>query len=94
MRSVKGSLKSVLEKAYKPFFENPGPKEATLGDLETFLRSQGAKGVIDKCVTFFLAAAKEADIPLSPSWPVSSAVRPDAESKAARKHYPDSLCWQ
>jgi len=60
------TLKSVIEKAYQPFFENPGPQKATLGDLESFLRSQGAKGVIDKCVTFFLAAAREADIPLSP----------------------------
>lgn len=60
------TLKSVIEKAYQPFFENPGPQKATLGDLQSFLRSQGAKGVIDKCATFFLAAAREADIPLSP----------------------------
>jgi hypothetical protein len=62
----KTTLKTVIEKAYQPFFQSPGPQEATLGDLETFLRSQGAKGVVDKCATFFLAAAKEADIPLSP----------------------------
>ena len=62
----KSTLKSVIEKAYKPFFENPGPQDATLGDLESFLRAQGAKGVIDKCTTFFLSAAKEADIHLSP----------------------------
>lgn len=59
-------LKSVVETAYKPFFDNPGPREATLGSLESFMRSQGAKGVVDKCVTFFLSAAKEAGIPLSP----------------------------
>ena len=62
----KATLKSVIEKAYQPFFTNPGPRDATLGDLETYLRSQGAKGVVDKCATFFLAAAKEADIQLSP----------------------------
>lgn len=62
----KATFKSVIEKAYQPFFENPGPREATLGDLESFLRRQGAKGVVDKCASFFLAAAKEADIPLSP----------------------------
>ena len=62
----KSTLKSVIEKAYQPFFTSPGPQNATLGDLETFLRGQGAKGVVDKCATFFLAAAKEADIQLSP----------------------------
>jgi len=60
------TLKNIIEKGYQPFFTSPGPQEATLGDLETFLRSQGAKGVTDKCATFFLAAAKEAGIPLSP----------------------------
>ncbi|MBI2850619.1 MAG: DUF5343 domain-containing protein [Chloroflexi bacterium] len=62
----KTTFKTVIEKAYQPFFENPGPQKATLGDLVSFLRSQGAKGVVDKCATFFLAAAKEADVPLSP----------------------------
>src|SRR3989304_4723899 len=62
----KSTLKSVIEKAYQPFFLSPGPQDATLGDLESFLRGQGAKGVVDKCATFFLAAAKEADIQLSP----------------------------
>ena len=62
----KDILKSIVEEAYKPFFDDPGPRDATLGDLESFLRSQGAKGVVDKCVTFFLSAAKEAGIPLSP----------------------------
>lgn len=62
----KATLKTVIEKAYQPFFDSPGPRNATLGDLETFLRSQGAKGVADKCATFFIAAAKEADIQLSP----------------------------
>ena len=62
----KSTLKSVIEKAYQPFFLSPGPQDATLGDLESFLRGQGAKGVVDKCATFFLAAAKESDIQLSP----------------------------
>ena len=62
----KALLKNILEEAYKPFFDNPGPKYATLGGLESFLRSKGAKGVVDKCVTFFLSAAKEAGVPLSP----------------------------
>jgi hypothetical protein len=62
----RATLKSVIEKAYQPFFANPGPRDATLGDLESYLRTQGAKGVVDKCATFFLAAAREADIQLSP----------------------------
>jgi len=60
-------LRNILQDAYKPFFDDPGPKNATVGALEEYLRSTGAKGgVIDKCVTFFLSAAREADIPLSP----------------------------
>lgn len=62
----KATLKEILEESYKPFFDDPGPQNATLGDLESFLRSKGAKGVVDKCVTFFLSAAKETGIPLSP----------------------------
>ncbi len=59
-------LKGIIETAYKPFFDGPGPQNATFGELESFLRSQGARGVVDKSVTFFLSAAKEAGIPLSP----------------------------
>ena len=59
-------LKRIIEEAYKPFFDSPGPQNATFGELESFLRSKGARGVVDKSVTFFLFAAKEAGIPLSP----------------------------
>lgn len=62
----KRMFREILQDAYRPFFDNPGPQNATIGALEEYLRSIGAKGVVDKCVTFFLAAAKEADIPLSP----------------------------
>ncbi len=62
----KAILKGLMEAAYKPFFENPGPQNATFGELESFLRSKGARGVVDKSVTFFLSAAKEVGIPLSP----------------------------
>jgi hypothetical protein len=62
----KAILKSIVEEAYKPFFDKPGPRNATLGDLKSFVRSKGAKGVVNKCVTFFLSAAKETGIPLSP----------------------------
>ncbi len=59
-------LKGIIEEAYKPFFDGPGPQNATFGELESFLRSKGARGVVNKSVTFFLSAAKEAGIPLSP----------------------------
>ena len=59
-------LKEIIEESYRPFFDEPGPDNATLGDLESFLRSKGAKGVVDKCVTFYLSAAKETGITLSP----------------------------
>jgi len=63
----RATLKSIIEKAYQPFMTAPGPRAATMGDLESYLRGQGAKGVVDKCATFFLAAAREADIELSPA---------------------------
>ena len=59
-------LKGIIQEAYKPFFDRPGPQNATLGDLESFLHTKGAKGVVDKCAIFFLSAAKEVGIPLSP----------------------------
>lgn len=59
-------LRGIIEEAYKPFFDRPGPQNATFGDLELFLRSKGARGVVDKCATFFLSAAKETGITLSP----------------------------
>lgn len=60
-------FREVLENAYKPFFDNPGPENATVGTLEEYIKSTGAsRGVVSKCVTFFLSAAKEADVSLSP----------------------------
>ncbi len=60
-------LREILQDAYKPFFDDPGPQNATIGALENYLRNTGAQGgVADKCITFFLSAAREADIPLSP----------------------------
>ena len=60
-------FRDILQDAYKPFFDVPGPQNATVGTLEDYLRSTGAKGgVVDKCITFFLKAAREAEIPLSP----------------------------
>ncbi len=59
-------LRSVIEAGYKAFFDAPGPQNATFGDLESFMRSCGAKGVVGKCATFFLSAAREVGIPLSP----------------------------
>lgn len=63
----KGILREILQDAYKPFFDDPGPQNATIGALENYLRSKGAKGgVVDKCITFFLKGARAAEIPLSP----------------------------
>jgi hypothetical protein len=60
-------FREILQVAYKPFFDDPGPQNATIGALEDYLRGKGAKGgVVDKCITFFLKAAKEVGIPLSP----------------------------
>jgi hypothetical protein len=81
----KAILKSVVEEAYKPFFEDPGSENATLGDLLGFLRSQGARGVVDKCVTFFLSAAKETGIPLSPQLSGEFGRRTGQRTKGQRK---------
>jgi len=60
-------LREIVEEAYGPLFTDPGPHVATIYDLRKFLRSQGAKGGgVDKCMTFFISAAKEAGVPLSP----------------------------
>ena len=65
--NYKRTFREILQDAYKPFFDDPGPQNATIGALENYLRNTGAQGgVVDKCITFFLSAAKEADIPLSP----------------------------
>jgi len=78
-------LREILENAYRPFFDNPGPEKATVGALEDYMRSTGAKGVVDKCVTFFLSAAKEAQIPLSPQLAGESGRRIGRGLKAPRK---------
>jgi hypothetical protein len=84
----KATLRSVIEKAYQPFFTNPGPQEATLGDLQSFLRGQGAKGVIDKCTSFFLAAAREANIDLSPQLAGEFGRKTGRRIKARKKGQP------
>lgn len=84
----KAILRSVVEEAYEPFFQDPGPQNATLGDLEGFLRSQGARGVVDKCVTFFLSAAKETGIPLSPHLAGEFGRRAGRRTKCQRRESP------
>lgn len=60
-------FREIIRHSYQPFFENPGPQNATMGDLEEYFKEVGASsGVVDKCITFFLKASKEAEIPLSP----------------------------
>ena len=81
-------LKGIIEEAYKPFFDHPGARSATLGELESFLRSKGARGVVDKCVTFFLSAAKETDIPLSPQLAGEFRRRASRAIKGHRKGMP------
>jgi hypothetical protein len=63
----RAELKTIIQEAYKPVLGELNLARATVGQLEQCFRDCGAKGNIgDKCVSFFLALAKDAGIALSP----------------------------
>lgn len=63
----RAELKTMIEEAYKLIIGDLNLERATAGQLEQCFRDCGAKGNIgDKCVSFFLAVAKDAGIRLSP----------------------------
>jgi len=77
-------LRSILETAYPFLFHADGFNltNCTAGQFEGQFRAAGANGdTVRKCAAFFLAAAKDAEIPLSPrltklSRPRASTTRP------------------
>jgi hypothetical protein len=60
-------LASILREFYPFLFKDFDLLRATTGEIEEAFRKVGASGeTIRKCVAFFLAAAKAADLPVSP----------------------------
>jgi len=63
----RAELRIIIEELYKPIIGDLNLERATAGQLEQCFRDCGAKGNIgDKCISFFLAVAKDAGIRLSP----------------------------
>jgi hypothetical protein len=61
------AMRTMLQTAYPYLFQSFDLKSATPRMLEERFAEQGASGgTLDKCMMFFLAAAKEAAIDLSP----------------------------
>lgn len=70
------ALGSVLTKCYPFLFESFDLKSATPRMMEEQFAEQGASGgTLDKCMLFFLAAAKDAGIELSPHMKVQRGPR-------------------
>ncbi len=87
-------LKTVLERAYPFIFEDSiDLKRATTKQIEEAFKGQGASGsTVVKCIAFFLAAAKAADLEISPfvktPLPVRNASRRAATSKGDTRPFP------
>jgi hypothetical protein len=61
-------LREIMQSAYQPILEGLDLGYATSGQLQERFRKYGAEGNIGrKCLSFFLALAKDAEINLSPS---------------------------
>ncbi len=68
-------LKAIVGKAYEPIVRNLDLERATVGQLEECFRNRGAKGQLcDKCISLFLALARDAGISLSPPLEAKSRV--------------------
>lgn len=68
-------VRALLEEAYAPILREIDLKHATMGQVREGFRRLGAEGNVGhKCVTFFLALAKDAGIPLSTSLSTKSRV--------------------
>ncbi len=64
----KTRLKEMIEAAYQPVLSDLDLQQTTLGKIEERFRRYGAeKNVGSKCLSFFLAVAKDAGITLSPN---------------------------
>ena len=64
----KAVLREIVQEAYLPLLEELDLRNATAGQLEGRFREYGAEGNIGrKCLSFFLALAKDAEMVLSPS---------------------------
>lgn len=61
-------LREMVKTAYQPVLGNLDLERATLGQVQECFRRFGAVGNVGhKCLSFFLALAKDAGIPLSPN---------------------------
>jgi len=64
----KAQLKDMVESAYQPVLGDLDLRQTTLGKIEERFKHYGAeKNVGSKCLSFFLALAKDAGIALSPN---------------------------
>ena len=79
-------LKEIVLTAYEPIIEGLNLADATSGQLQERFRKHGAVDNIGrKCLSFFLALAKDADITLSPS--LEGRSRVGAPKKASLRSY-------
>lgn len=61
-------LREVIHQGYQPVLQGLDLERATTGQLQEHFRECGADGNIGrKCLSFLLALAKDAEIPLSPN---------------------------
>lgn len=84
-------LREVLQSSYPFLFDTEGFNlaNATPGQFEEQFRKAGASGdTIRKCTAFFLAAAKDAEIPISPR--ITSASRPRTTSARPNRQNGDT----
>ncbi len=62
------ALKQMIETSYQPVLGDLDLQQTTLGKIEERFRRYGAEGNVgSKCLSFFLALAKDAGITLSPN---------------------------
>lgn len=60
-------LADMLSDAYLPVVDGLNTDTATLGQLQQKFRNQGAEGqMLQKCITFYLSALREAELTFSP----------------------------
>lgn len=64
----KGVLREIIQSAYQPILAGTDLEHATSGQMLRRFQECGAEGdIARKCLSFFLALAKDAEITLSPS---------------------------
>lgn len=83
----KNVLRAVIEQSYRPVLRDLELERTTLGQLSDRFEESGAKRDIGrKCVSFFLALASDAGIPLSP--PLAAKLRIGGRVRATGAHRP------